>query len=535
MTDETRPEGQPREGGPGLAEQAPVAEEQTTPAAPAEEPTSEAAPAEEKQEGPSKLHQNVEIRDIGPCRKHIKVTVERKDIDERLNEQFKKLVTESVVAGFRPGKAPRALVQRRYHKEVGDQVKTEVLVASLEQLGEDHDIAPLSPPDLDPGKIDLPAQGPLVYEFEVEVRPHFDLPDYKGLRLKRPVKTFGPDDVEQAKRRLLAPYGQIVPKPEGNAGVGDILIADVSTRFGARELGTMKEASVRVEKQLAFKDGIARRFAEQVKGANAGDTRVVDIQLSQAVGDETLRGQTVQATFVIQDVKTLRLPALTHEFLHNFGVHSPEQFHELVEVLLRRQLEHQQRQAARQQVLDQILSAATWDLPKDMLMRQAGKAMARRVMEMRADGIPEQEIAQRRRLLEQDVLQSTAQSLKEYFVLQKIAEVEKIEVNEDDLDEEIERLAAQADESPRRVRARLEKENLLDDLAAEMVERKALDLILDHAQYEDVPLDPEEQPALATVEAQAVPGEMHDPTAPPPAEQAPAQPGGEASPGEQPQ
>ena len=143
--------------------------------------------------------------------------------------------------------------------------------------------------------------------------------------------------------------------------------------------------------------------------------------------------------------------------------------------------------------------------------------MARKIMEMRADGISEEEIQGRRRLLEQDILQSTALALKEHFVLQKIAEVEKIDVNDDDLNEEIERIAEQDGESPRRVRARLEREDLLEALAAEMIERKALDLILDSAEYEDVSLGQEDQPAVSTVEAQAVPGEIQDPTAEPPA------------------
>ena len=99
-------------------------------------------------------------------------------------------------------------------------------------------------------------------------------------------------------------------------------------------------------------------------------------------------------------------------------------------------------------------------------------------------------------------------------MLQKIAEIEKIDVDEDDLDDEIERLAAQSNESPRRVRARLEKEDLMDVLATEVIERNALDLILESAQYEDVPLGKMEG-AVATVEEQAVPGEMHDPTAAP--------------------
>jgi trigger factor len=164
------------------------------------------------------------------------------------------------------------------------------------------------------------------------------------------------------------------------------------------------------------------------------------------------------------------------------------------------------------QVLSTIAAASTWELPQDLLERQYHRARARRIMEMRGDGLADAEIAKQLRVMEQDIHQSTALALKEHFVLQKIAEVEKIEVDEKDLDDEIERIADQSGESPRRVRARLEKEDMIEALMAEMVERKALDLILDAAQYEDVPVDAEEeaQADLATVDAQAVPGEMRD-------------------------
>jgi trigger factor len=515
MTDETRTDEPQADSGTGVADQpAPAAE------------SAEGAPKTTER---PKLVQAVEIKDIGPCKKHIKVSVERGSIDNRVDGKFKELMPESHVAGFRPGKAPKALVRRRYRKEVADQVKAELLLESLEQLAEDHDIAPLSAPDLDPFNIELPEEGPLVYEFEVEVRPQFDLPNYKGLHLKRPVKTFTDTDVAAEKRRLLAPHGQVVPKPEGHAEVGDVLVADITNRDGERVLGSLPEAVVRVEPQLAFKDGVAPRFAEQVGGANPGDSRVVDIELSSSVADESLGGKTVQATFQIKDVKTIRMPELTHDFLHHFGVHSEEQFEELIRVVLQRRLEYQQRQAARTQVLEQINAASSWDLPPELLARQARKAMARRVMEMRNNGISEDEIRARQRLLQQDVYQSTAVALKEHFVLQKIAEVEKIDINEEDLEDEIERIAVQNDESPRRVRARLERDDLMDALAAELIERRALDLILESAEYEDVPLDGADQAAaVTTMEEQAVPGEMHDPIASPPAEEG-AKPSEEAA------
>ena len=503
MTDEPRPE----EAGP---------DPQTAP------PEGVATATAEEEAKPVKLAQTVEIKDVGPCKKHIKVTVDRQAIDARFGEKFSELTADASVSGFRPGKAPRKIVERRFQREVGDQVKTEVLMASLEQLAEDHDIAPLSHPNLDPAAIDLPRQGPLVYEFEVEVRPQFDLPNYKGLKLKRVVHTFTDDEVAQEERRLLAPHGQVVPKPEGNVQVGDIITTDVTTRDGDRVVSTLKETQFRVDKKLAFKDAVAPRFAEQVQGANPGDVKAVDIELSTAAADADLRGKTLKATFDIKDVKTLRLPELTHEFLHTFGVHSADELHELIRVILQRRLEYTQRQSAREQVLEHINAAASWQLPQDLLMRQARKAMARRVMEMRSDGIAEEEIAQRQRLLQQDIRRSTERALKEHFVLQKIAEVEKIEIGEEDLNDEIDRLAEQSEESPRKVRARLEKEDLLDALAAEMIERKALDLILDSAEYDDQPLTQEDAPAVSTVEEQTVPGEMQDLSTPPPETETPA-------------
>jgi trigger factor len=485
------------------------------------------ATEEEAKKEAEKLHQSVEMKDVGPCKKHIKVTVERADIDKRLNEKFGELVKEANVPGFRPGKAPRSLITRRYQKDVLDQVKGELLLASLEQLAEDHDVAPLSTPNLDPAGIVIPNEGPFVYEFEVEVRPQFDLPQYRGLKLRRPVRTFTDEDAAQEERRILSRYGQLVPKEEGDAQVGDYLIVDMTTRLGDRVIGTAKEITIRVEDRLAFKDGVAERFAEQVRGVRGGERRLVDITLSDAVASPDLAGQTVQATLEVKDVKKMRLPELTHEFLHNFGVHSPEQLREQVRVLLERRLEYEQRQSAREQVLQHIAAASTWDLPRDLLMRQARKTLARKVMEMQEAGMSEDEIRARQRLLQQDVLRSTELALKEHFVLQKIAEEEKLDVNEDDINDEIERIAEMNNESARRVRARLEREDLLETLAAQLIERKALNLILENAQYEDQEIG-KPTPGVATVEEQAVPGEMKDPTAPPPeAEaQAPAEPAG---------
>jgi trigger factor len=463
-----------------------------------------------------KLHQTVDIRDIGPCKKHIKVTVDRADIDKLLDEKFSELVKEAVVPGFRVGKAPRKVITRRFHKEVTDQVLGQLLLASLEQLAEDHDVAPLSAPNIDPAKIEIPKEGPFVYEFEVEVRPEFDLPNYKGLKLKRPTRTFTDADVAKEQRRILSRYGQLVPKEEGAVEIDDFVTVDLTSKRDDQVIGTMKEVTLRVDDRVLFKDGVAEKFGQHVQGARAGQNREIDIVMSDAVAVPALRGQTVKGILEIKDIKTLRLPELTHEFLHNFGVHSEDQLREQIRILLEKRLEYEQRQSAREQVLAQIASASSWQLPQDLLIRQARKHLARKVMEMQEAGMSEEEIRGRSLLLQQDVVRSTELALKEHFVLQKIAETEKIEVDEDEINDEIERLADQEGESPRRVRARLEKDDLLETLAAQIIERKSLNLILENAEYDDVPIG-QVAGSATTVEQQAVEGEMVDPTAAPPA------------------
>src|SRR5262249_56730517 len=141
--------------------------------------------------------------------------------------RFKELMVEqpAQIPGFRPGKAPREIVVRKYHKEVSNEVKGKVLMASLEQLADDHDIAPLSMPDINYEKLDIPKEGPFIYEFDVEVRPQFDVPEYKGLRLKRPVKTFNDEDVDREEERILARFGELVPKPKGKRQLSDHHVA----------------------------------------------------------------------------------------------------------------------------------------------------------------------------------------------------------------------------------------------------------------------------------------------------------------------
>jgi len=466
---------------------------------------------------PNRLMQDVVIQDAGPCRKHIKVSVDRKAIDDRFNEKMTELVRDKTtqIDGFRPGRVPRKVLEGRFRTTVMEQIRTEVLMASLEQLATEHKISPLSPPDLNPDELEIPKEGPFVYEFNVEVRPEFDLPEYRGMKLNRPTQKFSDADIEKEKNRLLESYGKAEPKAgeQPSVEVGDTIMVSAKVSQGDKQMNSFENARLKVEKQLIMNDAVCDNFGDVLTGAKVGETRVVQITLSNGLTDEAMRGQIVQGAFTINEIQTVTIPTLDAAMLALFNVETPEQLTERIANVMESRLQYAQRQSARQQILQTITSASAWELPEDMLRKHSTRSLRSRILEMRSSGMSDEQILARRKLLEQDVLKSTSDSLKEHFVLQKIAEVEKIEIGEEDIEREIAMMAIRSGENPRKVRVRLEKEEMIEPLAMELIERRALEIILSSAVYTDYPINPSEVDDRSTSVGEAAEKEAPSPGA----------------------
>ncbi len=472
--------------------------------------------AEAEVEEAKRLNLTADIQSVGPCRKRVKVTIPQEDIAASFNDQFTELVENAAVPGFRPGHAPRRLIERKFRKDVADQVKGKLLMQSLEQVGKDNEIYAISEPKLDVAKIELPESGPLVFEFEVEVSPEFDLPVYKGLKIKRPVKEFGEADVDKQLKRFLENYGQLVPKTEP-AQAGDFVVADVVFRDGHLEISRAEELSVRIQPSLRFSDGTIENFDKHMIGVQAGDVRKTTVEISSEAPNQQLRGHTIVAEFIVKDLKRLRLPEVDQEFLEKVGYQTVEQLRDALHSVLRRRLEYEQRRTARQQLMQQLTNQVRIELPPDLVRRQVQSTMRRKIMELRDSGLSDTEIRNRQVELQQHSTSATDQYLREHFLLAKIAEAEEIEVKSEDIENQIEVLALQSDESPRRVRAKLQKEGMLDELEIQILEQLTADRVLEYAAYEDVPLEEKEETAEAVDQAAVSSDEPTEETAEEPA------------------
>jgi len=444
--------------------------------------TEEAAEAPEE-----RLDLAVKIDNRSTCERHITVTIPHEDIQRYFDKEFTDLMPTAQVPGFRPGRAPRKLVETRFRKDLAPKVKSELLLASLAQVNDEQKLAAISEPEIDLEAVDLPDQGPMTFEFDIEVRPEFELPKWKGLTIEKPVRELSDADISQTLEGILARRGRLVPF-DGPAAAGDYITANLTFKHGDKVLASAEEEVIRIRPTLSFRDGKIEGFDKLIEGVRAGQTRQGEVRLSDDAPNAELRGQTATAIFEVLEVKKLEMAELTPELLDELGGFADEaELRDAIRDQLVRQMEYEQHRLAREQITKALTVAADWELPPEMLKRQSRRELQRAVMELQRSGFTDDAIAAHENMLRQNCMASTAQALKEHFILERIAEEEKIDAEESDYEAEIRLIAAQGGESARRVRARLEKSGSMDVLRNQIIERKVIKRILEHAEFKETP------------------------------------------------
>ncbi|MGY8770747.1 MAG: trigger factor [Pirellulales bacterium] len=449
----------------------------------------EAVDTQTEEQEVKKLTLDMKVESPSTCQRHVTVTVSKEDVDRYFDNAFQEMMPTASVPGFRPGNAPRKLVEKRFRSEVSNQVKGSLLMDSMAQASDDQDFSAISEPDFDYEAVELPEDGPLTFEFDIEVRPEFDLPKWKGLSLEKPTQKFDKEAIDKHLLQVLGRYGQLVPRDDA-AEEEDHLICNLSFTKDGEELSSMEEESICLRPTLSFQDTRWEEFGAELTGAKAGDKKTATLKISDEAENEALRGQEVEMEIEVLEVKRMELPEMDEAFLKTIGNFESEgDLRDYVKDDMERQFDYHQQNKLRQQITETLTSAADWDLPPELLKRQSKRELDRAVLELRSAGFDEDAIRAHENELRQNSMASTERALKEHFILERIAEEEKVEDAAEDYDLEILRIAAQSNEPPRRVRARLEKQGMMDALRNQIIERKVIDLINEAAEFTEIDSD----------------------------------------------
>jgi trigger factor len=423
------------------------------------------------------------------CERHVTVTISREDIDRYFGEAVTRLMPDAHVPGFRPGRAPRKVVENSFRKQLKDEVKGKLLLDAMTQVTDDQKFSAISEPDFDFAAVEIPDDGPMTFEFDVEVRPEFDMPKWRGLKIERPHRDFSEADIDHHLAKVLEQISELVPA-DRPAQLDDLISTDISVFHDGKLIAQFPEEQIRVRRALEFTDTRIDNFGELAQGCVPGSKIEVQAELNEGAKDPELRGEKVTLEFVVSEVLKMEPVELNSETLRRFGqFNNVGELRDAVRRELGRQLRYHQDRQVRRQITDLLTESASWELPPALLERQAHRELERSVLELRSSGFGNDEINRHLSAIGRDSNAATARALKEHFILERIAEEQEFEASEEDYEGEIALIAAQSRESERTIRTRLEKRNSMDVLRNQIIERKVLDLILSEAKIVNTPYD----------------------------------------------
>lgn len=430
------------------------------------------------------LEIDVKVDVVSTCERHVVVTIPAGEVVRYRQESFDEVAPKAELPGFRAGKAPRKLVESRFKDQVDEQVKSSLVMDSLQQVTEGDYFSAISEPDFDYEAVELPSEGDFRYEFRIEVRPDFDTPKWEGLKLTRPVCELTQQHVDQHLSRTLTRFMPGEPV-DGEAMLGDMLTLNAKFSIDGKQLASMEEEVIPLRKKLSFGDAVIENFGELVTGKKEGDEFECKIQISDSAANEELRGKEIDGKFEIQEIRRIEVDEISAGMLESLGFDDTEELREFVKAELGKQFEYHQQQALRKQIVNELTKNADWDMPESLVRRQTNRELQRMRLELQRSGFNQEQINSYLNASRINARNSTVQALREHFVLEKIAEELEIEASADDYDREVELIAEQSDSSPRRVRARLEKSGQMDALRNQIIERLVIQRITEAGQVAD--------------------------------------------------
>jgi trigger factor len=432
---------------------------------------------------------NVTVENLGPCKKLLRVEVEPEKVEEVFLEISAGFQREARLPGFRPGKAPKDMVAKRFEKEIQDEVKNKLINEGFRKAIKDHDYTVVGRPDVE--EIQFGRGQAMQFAVTTEIAPQFELPEYKGLAALRDNSRVSPEDVERALR-LLAEQRTQYQTVARALKAGDVAVIHFSgtcdgkpiteTAPTARGLTEKKNFWVTVD-ATSFIPG----FGDQLAGMKAGDKRTVTVDFPADFVAPQLAGKKGVYEVELAEAKEKVAPAIDEAFAKAFGAENLDKLREGVRADLQNELNAKQSRAIRHQITQTLLDKIQIALPESLVEQETRSIVYSIVHENTQRGTPKEVID-----AETDKIYATAkaaaqQRVKAALVFQRVAEREGVRVEQMDLLRRLQELATQYKVTTDKLYKDMQKSGRIEEIAQQILSEKVVDLLVQFARIEDAP------------------------------------------------
>lgn len=429
---------------------------------------------------------DVNVETLEPCRKKVAITIDVDQVREAFDKKYGELNDAVALPGFRPGRAPRQLLERRFSKQLAEEVKSDLIKEALESLVEDKQLEPLRAPDIDIEALEIEPDAPLAFEFEVVTKPEFETPEYKGLDVSVPPISVADEEIDQAVDGLRRGSATLESVEDGEVTEGDILIMDWRALEG--ESVEARDDGVYYPLGRGLLGGfVVESIDEALQGAKVGAQVEETVSVAADDAREDLRGRELKLEATLKQIQRYALPPIDADFLAKHDYDDEAEMRDEVSKRLERQKERGREREAERLLVAGLVDGIEISLPDEYVERELENWASRRRMQLQMEKVEEEDIAKQIDGDRADTKAAIERDMQGFFLLDRIADTEEIEATEAEMMRAIEEIAQAYGHPVEAVLSSFKDGGRLAELATEIRHRKARELIRREASLIDDP------------------------------------------------
>ena len=446
-----------------------------------------------------------EVVDVSQTRKELKIEIEAEQVRAEFEHVAGEYARAATVPGFRKGHAPVAVVRKRFKKEISADVLQRLVPQAVEQAINESGLDVIGQPDvhLEPENVEDLGQGPVSLHAHVEVFPDVALGEYKGLEAARRMRPVTEEDVESVIDNLREASAALQPVEDRASEEGDTVTADIQGRY--LEPPSEEEINAEDVDIVVGGDGVLAAFTENLTGVRPDEVRTFTVAYPEDFSAKGLAGKTIEYTATVTAVRRKELPEVDDEWVKSLGeegVDTVERLRERVRENLTKNAEGESEHRMRDEVLDRLLERHQFEVPETIVSYQANQMLQATLRDMMRRGLDPRGEDVNWEALRELITHRASENVRGSMLLERVAEAEQIEVTGEEIEAEIQAVAEGMQQSVEQVRAALTKQGGERSIADRLRNRKALDLLVRHANVRDEEWreEEEEEEAVAPVE-----------------------------------
>lgn len=432
-----------------------------------------------------KLEPKAEVENVGPCKLKIKIEIAAEKVTERIDDKYRELNDTVALPGFRKGHAPRSLLERKFGKDILENVKFEIVSGSFDEVKEEKKLEPVGEPQIDVEKLAVESGKAFAFEVVLEVRPTIDLKDYAGIAVKKPKVVATEEDVDRVLKNFQEAKGELVPAEDAVAQAEDHVICDIDLLVDGKSIQKEENAGFFLTPEIAFFGAKLADFAPSFHGKKVGDLVEYATTLPENFPDANHANKAAAIRASLKSVKRKKLPAVDVEFAKAFDCDTVEELREYLKKRILAEKEEGVREYLADQVVGELVKRHEFAMPEGLIQSASEEALQRARLDLLTRGAKEEEVEKAIQEMKNASRETMEKTLRAHFLLEQIATKEKIFVTEDQVEERVQQLASRQGVWPHELKARLEQENLMPQLRRQMRQEQVRELLLSKAVVEE--------------------------------------------------